>query len=481
MREGKKTLMAGVAAMLLACALPAGAQDKDGKEITRVKVATEGLANPERGFRFEIKVGLEDGEGSYARHNWPFAYYKDDGVVMAQAYCYLTKYFDSDIPQSKLDALQADFDRARKDGVKFVLRFAYQDVMENAKNTPSLERILSHIKQLTPIVRKNIDVIYVLQTGWLGAWGEFHSDPNGIDRDPKAVNAILQATLDMLPPSRSTMVRRMAYRDLAEQAAGEGNLDVSRIGFFNDGTMANYSDGGTFSRTEKGEPEFDKVTRESAHLPVEGELFWGAVPNLIHANALSTLDRFIQHHYTTFSIVHSNSELDCKCSIDAWKVTPFTAEMLKAHGLPCDENYFKRNPQPSGYEYIRDHFGYRLEAVQNEGKMENGTYKGSVTIRNVGFSRPINPRKVYLVLYNKKGAAYEFATNVDARTFAPWEEVKVSLSGKLPADAPKGKYRAALWLPDEETSIHYRPEYAITLAEGTERVVVGGRVLNVLP
>jgi len=478
--------------MQIVCILHVSAQNNSALEIQRVKVATKGLPNPERGFRFQITVGIEDGEGKPLGYNWPFAYYKDEGVVMAQAYCYLSKYFDSDISQSKLDALQADFDHARQDGVKFVLRFAYQSVMDGAKNTPSLERILSHIKQLTPIVRKNVDVIYVLQVGWLGAWGEFHSDPNGLDRDPKVVRAILDATLDMLPPTRSTMVRRMAYRDMAEAVEGVGALDVSRIGFFNDGTMASYTDGNTFIRTEDGEPEFDKVTRESSNLPVEGELFWGAVPNLVHANALSTLDRFIKHHYTTFSIVHSNTELDIsepdkngsekKYSIDAWKATPFSASMLKAHCLPCDENYFKRNPLPSGYEYIRDHLGYRLEAVRHEGKLENGIYNGNVSIRNVGFSRPVNSRMVYLVLFNNRsGAVYEFETNVDARSFEPWKEIKVSLQGKLPDSAPKGKYRAALWIPDMESSIRYRPEYAITLAEGVEVVELGGRLLNVLP
>lgn len=55
----------------------------------RIRVESEGLANPERGFRFEIKVGLE---GSATENKWPFEDYKDDGIVMTQAYCYLSKY-----------------------------------------------------------------------------------------------------------------------------------------------------------------------------------------------------------------------------------------------------------------------------------------------------------------------------------------------------------------------------------------------------
>ena len=62
-----------------------------GEKVTtkRIRVATEGLANPERGFRFEIKVGQEDGP---TENRWPFDDYRDDGIVMTQAYCYLTDY-----------------------------------------------------------------------------------------------------------------------------------------------------------------------------------------------------------------------------------------------------------------------------------------------------------------------------------------------------------------------------------------------------
>lgn len=481
------------AVVFLCCCLCIGAQEtgsksgymRGGKATgERIRVATEGLANPERGFRFEILVG-EEGKAS-TESNWPFEDYQDDGIAMTQAYCYLTDYWNTEIPQSKLDALQASFDRARKDGVKFVLRFAYQRDMENGGDCPSLDRILSHIEQLTPIVRKNIDVIYVLQTGWIGAWGEFHSDPNGLDKDSAAVAAVVEATLKMLPQNRSTMMRRMCYRRKAEEYAGEGKLDMSRVGFFNDGTVAGTTDGGTFDHIAyEGDPEFDEVTAKCPDLPIDGELFWNSVPDLLSANAINAIHRFVKHHYTTFSVVHSNSEQDPSrgCvygSIDAWKATPFSADMLKAQGLPCDENYFHRNPLPSAYEYIRDHLGYRLEVVRAEGSFEGKGFSGKAVVRNVGFARPINPRPVYLVLYNKKGAVCEIPTGIDARKFQPWEEVEIPLSGMLPPDVPKGRYKVALWLPDEEPTLRYRPEYAIGIAEGTLREEVGGRLLNVI-
>ena len=447
----------------------------------RIRVSTEGIANPERGFRFEILVGVENAPETESK--WPFPDYRDDGIVMTQAYCYLNDYWDREIPQSKLDALQSSFDRARKDGVKFVLRFAYEG-HDGTDNCPTLDRILSHIGQLTPIVRKNADVIYVLQTGWVGLWGEFHSNPRGLDKDPRAVAAVLGATLEMLPENRNTMMRCMRYRSTAEKAAGEGVLDMSRVGFFNDGTLAGTTDGGTFlDGSTENDSEFAQLDAESHDMVIGGELFWNSVPNTISANAINAVHRFIRHHYSTFSVVHSNSELDFTPiygTIDAWKSTPFTAALLKAQGLPCDENYFRKNPIPSAYEYFRDHFGYRLEVIGYEGCLENGVFSGDVTVRNVGFARPINPREVYLVLFDRKGNAYEYPLDVDARSFRPWEEVTVHFSAKLPSGVRNPGIKAALWLPDEAESIKYRPEYAVTIAEGSIPVILGGRLLNVL-
>ena len=178
--------------------------DKDGRD---------GLSNPERGFRFEIGVGRlpsDPVQFRYLRDLWPFPRYRRDGVTVSQAYCYLSQFHSSAVSDEKIAALQADFDRARRDGVKFLLRFAYE--FDGLKEGPTTDRILAHIRQLTPLVRDNADVIYVLQLGWIGIWGEFHNSVHGIEHDPEAVGRVVAATLEMLPPGHPTMMRRMAYR-----------------------------------------------------------------------------------------------------------------------------------------------------------------------------------------------------------------------------------------------------------------------------
>ena len=463
-----------------------------------------GLANPERGFRFEQKAGLEDGEkqGKSNRSAWRFAEYAKDGVRITQAYCYLTEYCESDIPQSKLDALQADFDRARREGVKVLLRFAYETDMSR-KRGPTAERILSHIRELTPIVRANADVIYVLQCGWVGAWGEFHSSAHRLEYDEVEVPRIVKATLDMLPENRVTMMRTSYQRSLALAGLGgdcevnaetaRGKSPAARIGFFNDATLANYHDSGTFLHDRKalagmawdeilglrfdqpGAPVFDRMARESVYVPVDGELFWTGHVDPLRQNGLAAIQRLRQHHYTTLSIVHGNSELDMNGgagAIDAWKSSPVTPELLAAYGIPFEPGYFAGVPYRSAYEYIRDHLGYRLVAkscVVSDGKVR-------LTVHNYGFAAPVNPRKASFAVLSADGAVAEIPTDFDCRRLLAERDAVIEAS----VPRLENGENLALWLPDESERIRRRSEYAIALAGGAEVKTVGGFRLNVL-
>ena len=452
-------------------------------------VSRPGLANPERGWRFEILVGLEPGEKSSRRDNWPFPRYGRDGVTVTQAYCYLNKYCDSEIPQAKLDALQTDFDRARRDGVKFLLRFAYEKDTSRLRG-PYLPRILAHIAQLKEIVNRNADVIYCLQIGWVGAWGEFHASKSGIEKHPEQIAKVVAATLDILPPNRCTMMRYMPAREQALlQLDGRGE---SRIGFFNDATLAGFIEGGTFvdypekmekmfwgdllwgKYGEKGNYHYDTVTEISRRAPVDGELFWSTSKiGLSWETGLGAILRLKEHHYTTFSVVHGNSELDKVDSpgaIDRWKATPVTPELLAAYGVDCDPDYFAGAPYRTAYDFIRDHLGYRL--VAKAAAWADGTAR--VLVHNYGFAAPVNPRKASFAVIAADGTVRTHPTGFDCRALAAGADMVVE--GKVPT-LGAGE-RLALWLPDE--MLVDRTEYAIRLAGGVEIAEKDGKVLNVL-
>ena len=468
----------------------------------------DGLLNPERGFRFEIGVGRTPEDPvkfGHIRDLWPFPRFKRDGVTVSQAYCYLTQFHSSEISDAKIAALEADFERARRDGVKFLLRFAYE--CDSVKSGgPTAERILAHIRQLTPIVRRNIDVIYALQIGWVGLWGEFHTSVHAIEKDPAAVEAIVTATLEMLPEGSCTMMRCMVYRSTFLERIGHyrpitpetawSSAPEARIGFFNDGTLANWWDGGTFRSkpfAEPGEPEFDEVRSEGRYLPIDGELFWsGQYSHPDFACGIRAITRFSCQHYTTFSHVHGFSGLDqnpIPWTIDGWKVTPITPAELDFFAIPYDPAYFDGVPYRTAYEFVRDHLGYRLGATEAAFSGEivpDGDFEARVSIRNYGFAVPINPRTALFVIVGANGEAAELPTGFDCHALQPTDDAgktathDIAFSGKLPSQLPPGPHRIGLWLPDRSESLRYRPEYAIRLATALPVQIVGGRLLNIL-
>ena len=81
-------------------------------------------------------------------------------------------------------------------------------------------------------------------------------------------------------------------------------------------------------------------------------------------------------------------------------------------------------------------------------------------IRNDGYARPINARAVHLVLLGPQVESFELP--VDPRTWEPG--VDHELCASLTVDLAPGTYQLGLWLPDPDTELGLRPEYAIRLA-----------------
>ncbi len=477
------------------------------------------LMNPERGLRFEIGTGrLESDEVKHGvdSSHWPFKAWLADGVSIGQGYCYLTQFHDSPISQEKLDAIQRDFDILRGLGIgaKFLLRFAYE--FDGVTHGPTAERICAHMKQLKPVLDRNWDVIYVLQTGWVGLWGEFHTAIHETEKDIAKTAMIVRSTLDLLPPDRFTMMRRMGYKKknleflgCMEEVTAETALSqrpAARIGFFNDGTLANESDGCTFPDpplyAAPGNWEFDYLNREAPFLPVDGELFWsGQVPmsdpdnpapyhglDLTYSSAAKAIERFRLQHYSTFSYVHGFSGLEKPIYgvIDAWKDTPITARELEAGRYPFSPDYFD-GASRTAFEYIRDHLGYRLEALRssfNNVVRPGGKLHIELELINRGFAAPVNPREICFVLGHASGENFEIPTGVNAQTLQPYRPGdpgfrplthRISVDAAIPADMQKGEWTLTLWMPDGRESLRLRPDYAVRLANNVEWYDMGGR------
>lgn len=80
----------------------------------------------------------------------------------------LGAFVETPIPQSWLDSFEGKL--AAQPANKIILRFKYRD---KTGPEPSKDLVITHIRQLAPILQKHHDKIVVLQAGFLGDYGEW--------------------------------------------------------------------------------------------------------------------------------------------------------------------------------------------------------------------------------------------------------------------------------------------------------------------
>lgn len=475
-----------------------------------------GLRNPERGFRIEAYVAQEEGRhvftkwelahhlrgrlpAGYAPRNWRMDVerFAEDGVTVGQFYIYLTDYAARPLDAAVLGRIQAEFDLMRRSGVKALLRFAYETTNEQPTNGPTREQVLRHMDQLQPLIERNKDVIYVLQAGFIGAWGEWHSSTHIRSDEDRAT--ILNRLLSLAPPDRFLQVRIVPYKTrLMPLVAGRayqpldaghayGGSPEARIGFHNDGVLAGPSHGGSFGKDQPGDFAFDAMTRESPWVPVDGELFWadqGWNGKETKGNSLRGGDvaRYLRlHHFTTLSIAHSYSEREGDVfSIDRWRSEPVSKDDLLAAKLPVSDRWFEDAlGQPVArvwYDYLRDHLGYRIEARTAKWPRtvaSGATWSFEFQFINRGFAAPVNARPAVLLLIPRTGKPCEIPLAADPRQWQPFApgdpDFKtlthtIAYREPMPSSVPAGEYSVALWLPDAAPTLRDDPRYAVRFA-----------------
>lgn len=187
-----------------------------GLQTATFKGSPELVLNPERGFRHEIDSGCDSGPVADARWTQVLAEMAQYNLTVVQTYCYLVPESETQVPAQLSTAtvgkLADAFARLRTAGAKALLRFAYDRDMPGT-HAYNAQTILGHIKQLQPAMAPNYDGLYVLQAGFIGSWGEWHSALANIKGNATAVSEIIEAELfTLLPPDRKLNVRVPVYK-----------------------------------------------------------------------------------------------------------------------------------------------------------------------------------------------------------------------------------------------------------------------------
>jgi hypothetical protein len=440
---------------MLIALLAAPAHAQDAARVVSYQPSAEYFPNPERGFYIQRAPLWLDGERIPITAD-ELRGARDQGISLIRAYYLFEAYREQPLAQSVLDALADDFATLRAVGFKMIPRFSYNfptnDDYEQSRDAP-LEWVLRHIEQLEPLLRANADVIAFMDTGFVGAWGEWHSSSNelvGADGRPNdASRAIIERLLAALPPERMIALR---YPLLKQELVGDSealNGETAhsqtmraRIGAHDDCFLASDTNWGTYIDAD-GEPQIeffkDYLSADNRYVVQSGETCntaEDAQPYIGCENALADLERL---RWSSLNIDYHPDVLD------GWR----------------EEGCFPE---------IERRLGYRLRLIEGEYPTE-GQAGDSISVRlrlvNEGFAAPYNPRDVALLLRAADGTLYPLplAQMPDPRFWLPDAgEIDVMFDAALPADLPPGEYALLLRLADPLPSVAADPAYSIRLA-----------------
>ncbi len=415
------------------------------------------FSNPERGFYHQdapMWLGLD----RVPQNADELRQLRDDGVSMVRFYFLIDEWRESPLDDEALAYIQSQFDVIREAGFKMIPRFAYNFPQggEYPFQDPDapLDLVLTHIQQLTPILRDNADVIAFMEIGFVGAWGEWHSSTNRLV-DEGSINtnseAIIGALLEALPQTRMIAMRYLPYKQslygeiplIPEQAFS--GIPQARMGAHNDCFLASNTDWGTYFEDETTrQAQKDYLHQDNQYVPQGGETCNDneeAQPYIHCENALSELA------YLRYSALNRDYH---EGVLALWE-------------------------EEECYDDIAKRLGYRFVMVQSE--LPTQVPAGelitiNLTLKNEGFATPYNPRGFEIVLRSlDDGALYRFSmeNTHDPRRWLPdLGEIQLPITIQLGDDLPVGEYEILVALPDPMPSLYGNPDYSIRFAN--ERV-----------
>jgi hypothetical protein len=413
-------------------------RDDDAENVSSSEVSYTAddakFPNPERGFYKYASSNLGTNPAMLGENT--LRSYRAANITLVYRIFYLKSFRNKELSPEALNQIDADMATLRSSGMKCVMRFAYSSEA-NEPDAP-LDIIFRHLEQLKPVLAKNVDVIAVMQAGFIGAWGEWYYSSNQLKTDAIRA-AILDRILDALPATRMTQVRTPAYKtdylqNLAPLAHNEAysGTKAARVGHHNDCFLASANDVGTYRNVDVQKAY---INADALYVPVGGET---CPPDGIAPADCQKAEQEMQNlHWSFLNDDYYNGVND------RWKTQG------------CMDNIIRN-------------LGYRfslLSAKYTDKIAPGGTLKVEMKINNTGYAAPYNPRKVEVILKNRETLQiYLAGTKENPGFWTPQSVTEVSFNLGIPKDMPEGEYDLYLNLPDPEPALYRRPEYSIRLA-----------------
>ncbi len=360
---------------------------------------------------------------------------------------YMTDYIESDIAQEFLERLDQNMEAIRAGGAKAILRFSYKhnESIDAQPWDATPEWALRHIEQLEPYLKKHADVIYCVQAGFIGVWGEWFyttSYPQDPYKDEGYATRwpVAERLMEAVPADRQICFRQPQFKmrylrthgmevaPLTESEAYQPTIKARWAGH-NDCFVSSSSDVGTYHSDEERE-------------------FWA--------------------QDTKYTLMGGETCKECKYSGGENAIK----EMEKYHWSYLCNSY---HPDVLGswiasghMDEIKRRLGYRIaldKAILTQEPKAGEAYQAEITLHNSGFAAPANKRDVELIFVSTTNPdeKYIYPQEEDPRFWMAGEKRVINLGCTLDAKM-KGAYKLYINLPDPYASLHDNPLYSIRLA-----------------
>lgn len=369
----------------------------------------------------------------------------EEGVSLLLMEADLGEFVNSDDISDKIARIENAFDAARSAGYSVIFRAGYTfEKIENPE-PEDLGRILGHIAQLEDVFRDNEDILFAVQAGFLGPWGEWHSSYYGDPIRDDVQKDVVDALLDVVPESVTIQLRRPVFvRTVnggatltAEEAFGTSLL--ARVGYHNDAILSTEDDYGTYSdENYTRQQELDWTSNHTRYTPFIGET--GVV--------------------TEYSDMDNALELLDMMNIQSMSNSTWSGVMKKWKDIDYDD-------QMSFYGYVARTLGYKfvLKSAEVTDEIVPGeSFTLSLELENEGFGNLMKAKDLEVVL--KKGTETLTArVDEDARF---WDDesgaIEKAFTFSVPQDMAPGEWTMYLGLTSTFDTLKANPAYSVRFA-----------------
>ena len=331
-------------------------------------------------------------------------------------------------------------------GMRLMVRFTYNfgPIGPGAMDAP-IDVISKHIDQVAPILLQHKDMIFAVEAGFIGTWGEWHDSTNGNDT-AAAHKIVLDKELSYFSGLFPILVREPS--DLIQY---NGGLTVSPyLGLHDDYYASNATDAGTWVNCDEGAgfcvPQYTSDQLRAYGASVSSTTMFGGEFGALYPalQSCSALDAYsYTYHAQSITLQTSTSAIGIE---------------LENEG--CALNFYNK-------------VGTRIElqeAMINGSPSANGQLHLALTLANTGYGRVIRPRPASLIFVSGGQIVAQSPiplTEMDLRQLeasatpvSQTYQIDVTLPATFPTSGPVS---AVLLIPDPAPSLTAQPAYALPL------------------